>query len=221
MTDPQLATVDDVEAIISRPLTDAQVVAANRLLDMASGMVRRYTRSKITKVTDDVVTLPGNWGNTLELPSRNVIAVSSVVMNGATMPNTMWKLVDGNLFLGTGAFMPDYGSTIWGGSALWGPAGSNQGPQAIGNTWQGPTAQITVTYTHGYDEVPMDIVNEVAGMVALQLNAEVGINMEQIGSYKVQYARQGAGGMALSDETKAVLNFYRRRSTSAEIAVRR
>lgn len=221
MTASQLATIADVQAIIGRDLTDAQVTAATRLLDMASGMVRRYTRQTVTKVVDDVVTLPGNWGNTLELPERPVRSVSSVVMNGATMPNTQWKLVEGNLFLGTGAFLPDYGSTIWGGSALWGPAGSNQGPQAIGNTWQGPTAQITVTYTHGFDEVPADIVNEVAGMVALQLNAEVGISMEQIGQYKVQYARQGAGGMALSDETKAVLNYYRKRATASPMDVRR
>lgn len=221
MTAPQLATVDDVQAIIGRTLTDSQVTAANRLLDMASGMVRRYTRQTITKVVDDVVTLPGNWGNTLELPERPVRSVASVTMNGATMPNTLWKLVEGNLFLGTGAFMPDYGSTIWGGSALWGPAGSNQGPQAIGNTWQGPTAQITVTYTHGFDEVPQDLVNEVAGMVALQLNAEVGISSEQIGQYKVQYARQGSGAMALSDETKAVLNYYRKRAVASSMDVRR
>ena len=221
MTAPQLATIEDVQAIIGRPLTSDQVTAANRLLDMASGMVRRYTRQNITVVTNDVITLPGNWGNTLLLPQRPVTSVSSVVMNGATMPNTQWKLVDGNLFLGTGAFMPDYGSTIWGGSALWGPAGSNQGPQAIGNTWQGPTAQITVTYTHGFSEVPQDIVNEVAGMVALQLNAEVGINMEQIGSYKVQYARNSAGGMALSEETKSVLNYYRIRAASTSIATAR
>lgn len=221
MTAPQLATIDDVVAIIGRPLTDAQTTAAARLLNMASGMVRRYTRQTITKVVDDVVTLPGNWGNTLELPERPVRSVASVVMNGATMPNTQWRLIDGNLFLGTGAFLPDYGSTIWGGSALWGPAGSNQGPQAIGNTWQGPNAQITVTYTHGFDEVPQDLVNEVAGMVALQLNAEVGILSEQIGGYKVQYARNGNGGMALSEETKQVLNYYRKRVHSAPVDVRR
>lgn len=221
MTAPQLATIADVVAIIGRPLTSDQTTAADRLLNMASGIVRRYTRQYLTQVTNDVVTLPGNWGNTLLLPERPVTSVSSVVMNGGTMSNTQWRLVDGNLFLGTGAFMPDYGSTIWGGEALWGPAGSNQGPQAIGNTWQGPTAQITVTYTHGYAEIPQDIVNVVAGLVALQLNAETGIQSEAIGSYKVVYARNGNGGMALSDDDKAALNFYRKRTGSASIAVQR
>lgn len=221
MTATQLATIDDVVAIIGRPLTSDQQTAAVRLLDMASGVVRRYTRSNITQVLADSVTLPGNWGNTLELPARNVTAVRSVTMNGATMPNTQWKLVDGNLFLGSGAFMPDYGSTIWGGSALWGPAGSNQGPQAIGNTWGGPTAQITVVYDHGFAEVPQDIVNIVGGMVANQLNAEVGIQSEQIGGYKVVYARNSNAGMALSDDDKQILNYYRRRTASPQIDVRR
>lgn len=221
MTAPQLATLDDVAATLGRALTTDQTTFGTRLLDLASGVVRSYTRQFISKVVDDVVTLPGNWGNTLELPQRPVSAVSSVVMNGATMPNTQWKLVEGNLFLGTGAFLPDYGSTIWGGSALWGPAGSNQGPQAVGNTWQGPTAQITVTYTHGFDTTPQDIVNIVAGLVANQLNAEVGIQSEAIGSYKVVYARQGAAGMSLSDEDKAVLNLYRKRAWSAPVDVRR
>jgi len=221
MTLPALATIEDVQAIIGRPLTDAQVTAGTRLLDMASGMVRRYTRQNITLVTDDVITLPGNWGNNLQLPQRPVRSVASVVMNGATQPSTKWKLINDELFLGTGSFMPDYGSTLWGGSALWGPAGSNQGPQVTGATWQGPQAEIVVTYTHGFDEVPADIVNEVAGMVALQLNAEVGVNSEQIGGYKIDYTRNSGGGMALTDETKAVLNFYRKRAMSTSVATRR
>ena len=216
-----LAIQADVEATLGRTLTAAQATACTRLLDMASGLVRNYTRQTLTKVVNDTVTLPGNWGNTLALPQRPVASVASVTMNGATMPNTQWKLIDNELFLGTGAFMPDYGSTIWGGSALWGPAGSNQGPQAIGNTWQGPTAQITVTYTHGHDEVPLDIVNVVAGMVALQLNAEVGIQSEMIGHYKVGYARNGNGGMTISDEDKKILNRYRKVATASSVDVRR
>lgn len=211
MTLPALATLDDVAATLGRALTTDQVTAGTRLLDMASAIVRNYTRQTITQVLNDSVTLPGNWGNTLDLPAKHVTAVHSVAMNGGTMSNTQWRLVEGGrLFLGTGAFMPDYGSTIWGGTALWGPAGSNQGPQAIGNTWQGPTAQITVSYDHGYADVPADIANTVAGMVANQLNAEVGIQSETIGGYKVVYARQSNSGMALSDDDKKILNYYRK-----------
>jgi hypothetical protein len=221
VTLPALATLDDVSAIVGRTLSSTEQTNGTRLLNMASGMVRRYTRQTITKVTDDVVTLEGNWGHVLTLPQHPVTAVSSVVFNGGTMPNTQWKLYQGDLFLGTGSYMPDYGGSIWGGTALWGPAGSNNGPQVAGATWQGPQSTVTVTYTHGYDEVPQDIVNEVAGMVALQLSTEVGISSEQIGGYKVQYDRAQTGGMTLNDESKSVLNFYRKRAISSSIAVPR
>jgi hypothetical protein len=216
-----LATIDDVQAIIGRDLTATQVTAGTRLLDMASGMVRRYTRQTISLVTNEAVTLSGNWTNTLELPQRQVISVSSVTFAGANAPLTTYSLDGSTLILGTGSYMPDFGALSWGNANMSGPAGSTQGIQATGPSWMGPTAKINVVYTHGYADVPQDIVNEVAGMVALQLNAEVGINSEQIGSYKVQYARTGAGGMTLSDETKNVLNFYRRRAVSSPIAPRR
>jgi hypothetical protein len=221
MTLPNLAVQADVEAILNRSLTGTDATNCARLLAMASGMVRRYTRQTLTKVTDDVVTLEGNWGHVLTLPEHPVSSVSSVVFNGGTMPNTQWKLQQGDLFLGTGSYMPDWGGSIWGGPALWGPAGSNSGPQVAGATWQGPQSRVTVTYTHGYDDVPYDIVNEVAGMVAMQLSTEVGISSEQIGHYKVQYDRAQSGGMTLGDETKRVLNFYRRRAVSSSIVVPR
>jgi hypothetical protein len=221
MTLPALATIADVEATLGRSLTSGQTTFATRLLNMASGLVRGYTRQTFTLTTDDVVVLPGNWGNSLELPQRPVVSVSSVVFNNATAPLTSWKLVDSTLFLGTGSFMPDFGTFSWGNGNLWGPAGSTMGMQASGPSWQGPSTQITVTYTHGFADVPQDIVNEVAGMVALQLNTEAGLGSETIGTYKAVYNRNSGGGMGLSDDTKSVLNRYRRRSASVSIAVPR
>jgi hypothetical protein len=221
MTLPALATIADVEATLGRSLTSEQTTFATRLLNMASGLVRGYTRQTFTQVADDVVVLPGNWGNTIELPQRPVTSVKSVVFNGATAPLTSWRLVDSSLFLGTGSFMPDFGTFSWGNGNLWGPAGSTQGMQASGPSWQGPSAQITVTYTHGFSEIPQDLVNEVAGMVALQLNTEAGLGSEQIGGYKAVYNRNSGGGMGLSDDTRMVLNRYRRRASSTSIVVPR
>jgi hypothetical protein len=61
-------------------------------------------------------------------------------------------------------------------------------------------------------------VNEVAGMVAMQLNTDVGVQSEQIGTYKVVYDRAQSGAMVLSDQAKQVLNFYRKRAMSSSIA---
>ena len=218
MTLPALATLDDVAAIIGRPLNAIETTNGTRLLAMASGMVRRYTRQEITRTVDDVVVLPGVWGHTLPLPQRPVESVKSVVFGNATAPATSWKLVGDDLFIGSGSYQPDYGYINNSQTALWGPAGSVMGPSATGANWQGPQTQVTVTYTHGYADVPQDIVNEVAGMVALQLSTSVGVTRERIGGYQVEYLRGEGGGMALTDETKSVLNFYRKRAASTQIA---
>ena len=218
MTLPALATLDDVAAIIGRPLTSIETTNGTRLLGMASGMVRRYTRQQITQTVDDVITLNGVWGHSLPLPQRPVQSVKSVLFGNATAPSTSWKLVGDDLFIGSGSYQPDYGYLNNMTTALWGPAGSVMGPSATGANWQGPQTNVTVTYTHGYAEVPYDIVNEVAGMVALQLSTSVGVDKERIGGYQVDYQRGEGGGMALTDETKRVLNFYRKRAISSTIA---
>lgn len=218
MTLPALASLDDVAAIIGRPLTSLEQTNGTRLLAMASGMVRRYTRQNITQVLNDTVTVNGSWANTLELPQRPVTRVVSVTVNGATVPTTSWKLNGDKLFFSSGSFQPDYGASLWGGPALWGPAGTVIGPQATGTSFQGPAAVYTIVCDHGFAEVPQDIVNEVAGMVALQLSTSVGVDQEKIGGYSVNYQRGQGGGMALTDETKSVLNFYRRRAASVSIA---
>jgi hypothetical protein len=65
VTLPALATTDDVAAILGCSLTTAETTSATRLLDMASAQVRRYTRQTITQVSNDSVTLAGNWGTCL------------------------------------------------------------------------------------------------------------------------------------------------------------
>ena len=221
MTLAPLAITDDVAAILGRALTAPEITYATRLLAMASGIVRRYTRQDLTLVTGDVITVPGTWGHTIMLPQRPVTAITSVVINGANPAYASWKLIDDELSILTGSFQPDYGSSLWGGTGLWGPAGSYIGPQATGASWQGPQAVVTITYSHGYATIPDDIANEVAGMAALQMSSPVGIDKEVVGGYQAVYAKSPVGGMSLTAESKSVLNFYRKRNASVSIATRR
>ena len=218
MSLPLLATLPDVAAILQRDLTSQETTNGTRLLGMASDMVRRYTRQQISQTVNDTIVLPGNWDNVLVLPQRPVTNVSSVLINGASPVYQVWRTVDDTLFMGTGAYQPDFGVLLWGGNALWGPAGSNTGPQATGATWQGPSSQITVTYTHGFAEIPGDIVNVVAGMVALAIASPVGVNMEKIGGYQVAYSRSEGGAMQIQPADKEILNYYRKRAISTSIA---
>ena len=221
MSLPDLATLADVSAILQRDLTSQEQTYASRLITQASALVRSWTRQTITQVVDDVVTLPGNWSNQLALPQRPVTSVSSVVINGASSPYTQCTLIENSLMLGTGAFQPDYGSMYWGGPNLWGPAGSNNGPQATGASWQGPQSSITVTYTHGFAEVPADITNVVAGMVALAVASPVGVNQEKIGGYQVSYTRSEGGSMSIQPSDEKILKKYRIYAMSADVAPRR
>jgi hypothetical protein len=77
---------------------------------------------------------------------------------------------------------------------------------------------VTVTYTHGFAEVPGDIVNIVAGMVALAIASPVGVNSENLGGYQVQYSRSEGGAMQLQDGDKKALDVYRKRATTMSIA---
>ena len=215
------ATTDDVAALLQRDLTTAELAWANRLLAQASDMVRRYTRQTLNYVANDTVTLPGNWDNTLILPQRPIMAVNSVLINGATPSYQVWKVLDDTLYISTGAYQPDFGVLLWGGNALWGPAGSNSGPQATGATWQGPQATITINYNHGFATIPGDIVNVTAGLVAMAIASPVGVNEEKVGGYQVKYSRSETGAMRLTDSDKEVLNFYRKRAMSTSIAVQR
>ena len=216
------ATTDDVAALLQRDLTTQELVWVNRLLTQASDVVRRYTRQTLNFVSGDTITLPGNWDNTLTLPQRPISAVNSLLINGsAPTAYSVWKVLDDSLYISTGAYQPDFGVLLWGGNALWGPAGSNSGPQATGATWQGPAATITINYDHGFQTIPGDIVNVTAGLVALAVASPVGVNEEKIGAYQVKYSRSETGAMTLQPSDKEVLNFYRKRALSSSIAVQR
>ena len=82
----------------------------------------------------------------------------------------------------------------------------------------GPSAQIVVVYDHGYAVIPDDIANMVAGVVALQISAGVGITMEQVGGYKVQYQRSDGGALSLTDANKKDLRRYRRTTLSSSMS---
>lgn len=78
--------------------------------------------------------------------------------------------------------------------------------------WFPPVANIT--YTHGYDPVPDDIVAVVAQMAgrAYGLPAtESGINQESLGAYSVSYGTAAAsGGVGMLPDERTIVRRYRR-----------
>jgi len=70
-----------------------------------------------------------------------------------------------------------------------------------------------VTYSHGYQQVPADVVAVVCGMVLRTLTAPTmagGVTSETIGSYSYRLETPGAGLMVtLSQDDRRVLDRYR------------
>ena len=202
----------DIEATMGRALTATEATYASRLIAMASEMVRKEARQNFDLVTDDTITLAGNWDKTLQLPQRPVVGITSLTVNGQLYNSSQYKWNRaGKITLNSGSFMPDFGNITTPGNQMVGPAGSSGSvPASSMFSWGGPGAVIVVVYDHGFATIPQDITNIVAGMVALQMSTSPGIVRETIGTYSAIYAKNGnGGGMSLTEENKKELKFYR------------
>ena len=200
-----LATPQDLQDRLGRPLTDAEAARAQALLTDASAMVRAYTGQDFTLATGEQV-LRAQAG-VVRLPQRPVIAVSSVVaIGGASVPEVTvvdW-VFDGidQIHLGDGGCVINLPESWW-------------DDDGFPDTFR-------VTYSHGYAAPPADVVAVVCAMVLRTLTAPTtqgGITSETIGAYS--YQLQGADtGVAvnLGQPDRDVLARYRRTEAMIKVA---
>ncbi|MFJ7176408.1 hypothetical protein ACIQXA_08370 [Streptomyces massasporeus] len=199
---PALATVADLATLLGRTFTDAQELQAQALLDQASSVVRSYVRQDITRATTtDSFTMRRadpvlhRCAGAVTLPQRPVVDIDSVKVNGVETVD-WWQ--DGNDLL--------LRSAAWGG-----PPAAHRAPQ------------VTVTYTHGWDEVPGDIraiVLQAANRVIVNPS---GIRSEAVGGESVTYLIPAVGeylGVLLSRTEQKVLDRYRRTAGSVNLRSR-
>lgn len=167
------------------PTTDTAGVAA--LLAAAQAAVRDAAGCAISKETS-TVTLSTEASNRLELPSRPVHSVAAVSLDGEA------------LTVGTDVLLR--------GSALW----------LVDGPWQRRGAvpgEVVVTFTHGLETVPADIVDLVCSLVAGGLaakaagyEAHTGVQYESTDDYRVGYLTGDdavASVMELPERTKRSL----------------
>lgn len=202
-----LATPEDIEARLGRDLTEAEASRAIALLADASAMIRAYTGQDFALVEDDEVTLRGP-GGIIRLPQRPVTAVSSVTaVGGDGVPDVVlvdwiWDGVD-EVRVGNGSFVINLPEVWW--------------------DDDGYPGTYRVTYSHGYVEVPADVVAVVCGMVMRTLTAPTmagGVRSETIGPYSYQLAEAGTGiSVIMSQADRDALKRYRR--TEGMFSVRR
>lgn len=202
-----LATLDDLEQRLGRDMTDVEAARVDALLADASAMVRAFTGQDFAVVEDDQVTLRGQ-GGTIRLPQRPVTAVTSVVAIGGdgapdvTVVDWVWDGID-QIRIGEGSFVINLPAVWW--------------------DDDGYPGTYRVTYSHGYETVPADVVAVVCGMVMRTLTAPTmagGVRSETIGPYSYQLDAAGTGlSVAMSQADRDALKRYRR--TEGMISVRR
>jgi hypothetical protein len=148
--------------------------------------VRNYTRQVISKVTDDVVTIRVRRGK-VKLPQRPIIAVTSVVDANANPILYSWDGIESvNVAsnLDSWSFEP----------------------------WVDGIRTAVVTYTHGYDPIPDDIVGVVCSIVMRALGREpvdAGITSESIQGYSYSIGVVGAAGaFGMLNSEMAILDAY-------------
>lgn len=198
------ASLDDLEALCLAPLTPEQEARAEKLLARAANRIRAYTGQTFDKVqtTDTLRAL----GSIVRLPQAPVVSIEAV------------QVID---YLGTAFPVPVFG---WDSLdrldlAAYGAVLNLPEALSLDALWSGA---VKVTYTHGYDPVPAEIVDLNAELVARVYNSpageQTGIRSQGVGPYSVGYdPATGGGVLTLTPDDKAVLDRYRDFGATVEL----
>ncbi|MGH3099317.1 MAG: hypothetical protein ACRDMV_25330 [Streptosporangiales bacterium] len=192
-TFPPLATAADLD---DRGIAHDESTV-NALLEDASVAVRNYTHQVISYVMDDTAEIvpQGAW---VTLPQRPVDTTSLTTVTLGGREVTGWKRIRDRLWLA-------------GGWPPWGPSDTRFFfPDLVQQYVVEPVA-VEVTYSHGYETVPGDVVAVVCGAIARALASpnDLGVSSKTVGSVSIHVASP-AGVIGLLREEKRILNRYRR-----------
>lgn len=206
MSTTPLAVVSDVAARMPRPMTTDEQTRATTLLIDASSRVRSHTRQTFTLGQSTNVISPTD--GQIVLPQRPVVSVDSlgrVNADGKTiLPYSVWT------FDGIATIMLGPPTAIINAPEVW-----------TDSDWFWRNVTYQVTYTHGYDVIPEDVVGVTAGMVMRVLMAPgaPGVIGETIGGYSYRIADgYPTAVVAMTDEDREILKPYRgRRNRTIEL----
>jgi hypothetical protein len=199
-----LATIEDLEARLGRDLTTEEASRADALLQDVSALVCSYAGQDFTVAEDDTAVVRGLSG-TIRLPQRPVTAVSSVVaIGGEGLPDVplvdwVWDGID-TIRIGEGSFVVNLPAVWW--------------------DEDGYPGTYRVTYSHGYAQVPADVLAVICGVVTRVFGNPQGYRSETVGSYSVSYTTPGPGetmGAGLTRYDQSVLDRYRRTTGTIKV----
>lgn len=190
-----LATIQDLTAVMARDLSGTDLPRAQRLLEIASARVRTFT-GQTFEYAETTDRLPVR-NRKVRLPQRPVIDVSAVTDINDVAISFEW--LGGNVV--------DIFTTVL-------------------NEWEIEPRRtrlraVKVTYEHGYEAVPDDVVGIVCDMTAAALDSppeQVGVQTETIGPASVSYGSQLPGGVRLTQSMRDALLPYCAPVGTAQVA---
>jgi len=194
-----LVTQADLEAALQRTLDPEQAAMAIR---RASARVRKYCRQTLTLVENETVTLPGN-GRVLRLPQRPLVVDDThplTVVELFGISDQEYTAVEGRDFT-------RIGTELTRGEAWWAPTRLMGWPvmRPMG-IW---AQRVRVTYSHGYAEVPDDVVDVVLDLAQMSITNPQNLRSESIDDYSRTFAAETIGGAQLTQDHKDALRPYR------------
>lgn len=187
-----LITASDVAFRLTRDLTAQEAERLTFIIKDVSAAIRREARQQISRNTSTIKVT--SRAGRLALPEHPVVSITSVIDYAGHAITYSW-------YAGWGEIVVDSSMLL--------------------NSWEvepfsfsNPTLPATVTYVHGYNPVPDDILGVACSMAARALGAtptDAGVTSESLGSYSVTYgSAAAAGGFGMLDAERAIVRAYRR-----------
>lgn len=209
MSLPNLASIIDLQAYMQQPSLDDGTAAV--ALRVASATIRRFTRQTITLVSGESVDLEGGE-RVLKLPQRPVVTGPGHPLTVAELPGASGVEVP----VAEGTDFVRYGSELRRGQPLYGQSRLSGWPygRPLG-IW---ADRVRVTYSHGYAEIPDDIVGVCLDLAAATLSNPNRLRSETVGGESVTYTVETFGTGSLTSDHRQILRGYRR--TLGSVTVR-
>lgn len=201
---PPLATAADLEAALGRTVDATQ---AEMALRRASARVRHHTRQDITFVAADTVVLDGG-GRVLRVPQRPLVVDTDnplTVTELFGLTATEYPCLEGRDFM-------RLGSELTRGDPWYAPT------RLMGWPWNRPAGvwapRIRLAYSHGYLDIPEDIVDVVLDLAAMDLSNPENLRSVAIDDYQRTFASETIGSAQLGRGHKEALRSYRQAAYS-------
>ncbi len=216
----QLATLDDVAALVGSAVPAEAEPTVTRLIELASARVAEYCRQTFEAKADETIEMLAAWERSIELPERPVVDIHSITavgINGVPYGFDVPVLIDPLFY-------------------RW---RSNGEVEHAAHSWSG--YDLEIVYSHGYvlpggsapehdppltfPNLPMEIEAVCAEVVASvflrqQQTSQGGVRSEMLGSYQVSYADVGTDQLTFTERHLNTLTRYRRRFASLKTPTR-